>query len=260
MKRYLQSQVENDLQKKMVFISGPRQVGKTTIAKDIIKKLDTGTYFNWDVHADREAILKYELPKNNFIVFDEIHKYKDWRNYLKGLFDSKPDKQKILVTGSAKLDYYRFAGDSLQGRYHHLRLHPLSVAELGITNSKELSQLTTLGGFPEPFLSGSEKEAKRWSREYRTRLIRDEITSIEHLQDLGKLELLMLQLPQLVASPLSLNRLREDLQVSHKTVARWVDVLERFYGIFRIGPFSSSKLRSVRKEQKHYQSVAKTTE
>ncbi len=143
-------------------------------------------------------------------MFDEIHKYRPWRNYLKGLYDAGPDDKRILVTGSARLDLYRRGGDSLQGRYHYLRLHPFSVAELGLATPKDLMQLVTLGGFPEPFLAGSRTEARRWSREYRTRLIREDVATLENVQDLGTLELLALRLPQLVGSPVSINALRED--------------------------------------------------
>lgn len=156
------------------------------------------------------------------------------------------------MTGSARLDLYRFGGDSLQGRYHLLRLHPLSVAELGLGTAAELGDLLTLGGFPEPYLSGSETEARRWSRQYRTLLVREEVAGLERVADLGTLELLTLALPDRVGSPLSLNALREDLQVSHKTVARWVEILERLYAVFRLAPFGAPRLRAVRKEQKHY--------
>jgi len=248
--RYLSSQVRKDLKRKMVFVAGPRQVGKTTLALGIPGALEA--YLNWDVPEHRERILARELPPGSLWIFDEIHKYRAWRDYLKGLYDSPERTQQILVTGSARLDYYRFSGDSLQGRYHLLRLHPLSVAELGVETEDELDQLSTLGGFPEPFFSSSEVEARRWSREYRSLLIREEVTNLERIQDLGRLELLMLRLPELVGSPLSLNALREDLQVSHKTVAHWVDVLERLYAIFRLAPFGTPAVRAVKKARKHY--------
>jgi len=233
----------------MVFISGPRQVGKTTLALSLSGA--RAGYLNWDVAADRERILKRQLPPSPLWVFDEIHKYRSWRNYLKGLFDS-PARKRILVTGSARLDYYRYSGDSLQGRYHLLRLHPLSVAELRLRTPQELAGLLTFGGFPEPYLGGSEVEARRWSREHRNLIVREELTSLERVQDLGNVELLMLRLPDLVGYPLSINALREDLQVSHKTVATWLRILERLYAIFRLAPFGSPRIRAVKKEQKHY--------
>jgi len=249
-KRYLTPQVLEDLRRKMVFVAGPRQVGKTTLALGLPGA--AAGYLNWDVPADRERILRRELPAAPLWIFDEIHKYRTWRNYLKGLYDARAEGQQILVTGSARLDLYRYSGDSLQGRYHMLRLHPLSAAELGLGTAAELEPLLVLGGFPEPYFSGSETEARRWSREYRNLLVREEVVSLERVQDLGTLELLVLRLPELVGSPLSVNALREDLQVSHKTVANWLAILERLYAVFRLAPFGAPRLRAVKKAQKHY--------
>jgi hypothetical protein len=248
--RYLEPQVRRDLRRKMVFVAGARQVGKTTLARRLLGRRPG--YLNWDAAPDREAILRGELPPSSFWVFDEIHKYRLWRRLLKGLYDKRRRTQRILVTGSARLDFYRYGGDSLQGRYHLLRLHPLSLGELGLETAAELRDLLTLGGFPEPFLGGDEREARRWSREYRNLLVREELTSLERVTDLGRLELLMIRLPELVGSPLSLNALREDLEVSHTTVAHWVAILERLFALFRVAPFGAPRIRAVKKEQKHY--------
>lgn len=248
--RALAAVVEQDLARKMVFVAGPRQVGKTTLARQL-PGLGDG-YRNWDIAEHRSSLLAGELPSSSLWVLDELHKYHRWRNWLKGLWDGRRSGQRILVTGSARLDHYRRGGDSLQGRYHLLRLHPLSFAELGMRSVAELRQLVLLGGFPEPFLSGSQREARRWSREYRTRLVRDEVVDLERVLDLAALELVMTRLPELVGSPLSINALREDLQVAHQTMARWLDVLERVYGIFRLSPFGTPKVRAIKKAQKHY--------
>ena len=264
-RRYLRPVLERDLAQKMVILGGPRQVGKTSLGRSLIP--NPQAEMNYDVAAQRQAILRHELPASSMWFFDEIHKYKGWRNFLKGLVDEQAQKaanplhageprQRILVTGSARLDLYRFGGDSLQGRYFYLRLHPLSVAELG-GHADALPQLLALGGFPEPFFKGSAGFAQRWRLAYRERLVREEVTSLETVSDLGKLELLHMALTERVGSPLSLNALREDLQVQHSTVARWVDILERLYGIFRLAPFTgglrnATRLRAVKKEQKHY--------
>ncbi len=247
--RYLRATVAADLTRKMVFIGGPRQVGKTSLARSLLPRPDCD--LSYDIARHRQAILKQQLPAGDFWFFDEIHKFRGWRNFLKGLFDEHGRSKRILATGSARLDLYRFGGDSLQGRYFHLRLHPFSVAELG-GHADTLPALLMLGGFPEPFLSGSERFARRWALGYRGRLIREEITSLESVSDLGRMELLALSLPDRVGSPLSINALREDLQVSHQTVARWTDILERVYAIFRLPPFGAPKLRAVKKERKHY--------
>jgi predicted AAA+ superfamily ATPase len=250
MARYLASQVKRDLARKMVFVAGPRQVGKTTMARRIIA--GDNNYLSWDIPEHRERILRRELPPGGAVIFDEIHKYRSWRNYLKGLVDLPQRRWKILVVGSARLDIYRFGGDSLQGRYHFLRLHPFSAAELKLTREAQLLDLLRLGGFPEPYFSGSETEARRWSREYRSRVIHEELASLEVITDLGNLELAAIRLPQLVGAPLSVNALREDLQVSHKTLSRWLQILERLYVIFRLAPFGAPTIRAVKKEQKHY--------
>lgn len=250
-KRYLFSQIQEDLEKKMVFVSGPRQVGKTTLSKQILGAHLNG-YLNWDIPEHREQLLKRHFPAAPIWVFDELHKYRTWRNFLKGVYDQFGNTQKILVTGSARLDLYRLGGDSLQGRHYDIRLHPLSVAELGITSDTDFEQLFLLGGFPEPFFSGSEIEAKRWARLYRQRLIQEDVVSLEQIKDLGNLELLMMRLPALVGSPLSINALREELQLSHKTVTHWVEVFTKLYAIFRLMPMGSPAIRAVKKEQKHY--------
>lgn len=250
LRRYLVPQIRRDLDRKMVFVAGPRQVGKTTLALSLPGA--RAGYLNWDVAEHRERILRGELPASKLLVLDELHKYRRWRNYLKGLYDGRRTGQRVLVTGSGRLDLYRFGGESLQGRYHLLRLHPFSAAELKLRTRDELRALLTLGGFPEPFLEGSETQARRWSRDYRTRLIREDVASLERIQDLGHLELLMLRLPDLVGSPLSINALREDLQVSHKAVSSWLAALERLYGIFRLPPLGAPRIRAVKKAQKHY--------
>ena len=248
--RYLTDQARRDLDRKMVFIAGPRQVGKTTLAQSLPGAREG--YLNWDAAGDRERILRRKLPVADLWVFDEIHKYRNWRGFLKGLYDTRPEGQRILVTGSGRLELFGYGGDSLQGRYHLLRLHPFSVAEAKIDDSDGLADLLHLGGFPEPFLGGSEVEARRWSRQYRTRLLEEEVTSLTGIRDLGRLEEMALRLPDLVGSPLSINALREDLQVAHKTASTWLDTFERLFAIFRLAPFGAPRIRAVKQVRKHY--------
>jgi predicted AAA+ superfamily ATPase len=244
--------VVRDLQRKMVFLGGPRQVGKTTLARSLLGPEDKDSYLNWDDDHDRERLLRREFPAGPLWILDEIHKYKRWRNWLKGIYDKNREHHSILVTGSARLDFYRFGGDSLQGRYHFLRLHPLTAEEVKIKNFNEWEQLFRLSGFPEPFFGASEVEGKRWSRDYRTRLLRDDLSSLEKVEDLTLLEQLMLRLPELVGSPLSINSLREDLQVSHRALSRWLTLFERVYAIYRLSPLGGPKIHGLKKAQKHY--------
>ena len=272
-KRYLAKFILEDLREKMVFISGPRQVGKTTLAQKIGENtfVNKYAYLNWDNREDRKFILEgiFRADKELFI-FDEIHKYKRWKNYLKGEYDKHKESFKFLVTGSARLDIYRRGGDSLLGRYRSYRLHPLSVAELldeekEFTPFKELNfrnsdkrsrklfnQLLKFGGFPEIFIKQSERSLRRWHNERIDRLVKEDIRDIENLKDLSALQVLMELLPDKVGSLFSLNSLREDLGVTHKTMSLWVDILERFYYHFRIYPYQSKRIKSLKKEPKLY--------
>ncbi len=254
--RYLEKSILDDLERKMVFLAGPRQCGKTTLAKKLLQidtPNDPARYLNWDALEDRDLLIEERFPSGpGLLVLDEIHKYSRWRQIVKGLFDKRGDELKILVTGSAKLDHYRHGGDSLQGRYHFHRLHPLSYAEIGASSPTDLTDLLTLGGFPEPFLSGSERQARRWSKEYRSRLVTEDLQDLEQVKDIALVQQLVLRLPQLVSAPLSINSLREDLQVAHQTVARWLNILENLYMIFRIYPFGAPSIKAVKKEAKHY--------
>ena len=254
--RYIEGAVQEDLNRKMVFIGGPRQSGKTTLAKHLCKIAGCDLkhrYLNWDASVDRENILQERFPAEpGFLILDEIHKYSRWRQVVKGLFDKRGVELQLLVTGSARLDYYRRGGDSLQGRYHFHRLLPLSLAELNAPSISSVKDLLIYGGFPEPFLSQSERQSKRWSREYRSRVVRGDLSDLENVQDIGIIEKMVLRLPDLVGSPLSLNALREDLQVSHQSVSRWMAMLENLYMVFRIYPFGAPKIRAVKKEAKHY--------
>jgi len=256
LKRYIEDTIIEDLKQKMVFISGPRQAGKTTLAKNLCSQAGFDLkerYMNWDALKDRENIILEMFPAGQgYLVLDEIHKFSRWRQVVKGLYDKRKEEIQILVTGSARLDYYRRGGDSLQGRYYFHRLLPLTFAELGVHTKDAIKSLMVYGGFPEPFFMQSDKETKRWSRDYKSRLVREDLSDLENIKDLGLVEQLVLRLPDLVGNPLSINALRQDLQVSHQSVSRWITMLENLYMIFRIYPFGAPKIRAVKKEAKHY--------
>lgn len=269
--RNLEKYILEDLKEKMVFISGPRQVGKTTLARHLAERFykHSYEYLNWDFAEDRQKILKgIWQAERNFFILDEIHKFKQWKNYLKGVFDKYQDRFAVLVTGSARLDIYRKGGDSLLGRYRSYRLHPLSIAEIeggvleSITPFKDLEfknsrsssfeALFKYGGFPEVFVKQDERILRLWHNERVDRLIKDDIRDVELIRDLSSLQVLVRLLPTKVGSLFSLNALREDLLAAHKSVALWVEILERFYYHFRIYPLHSTLIKSLRKEPKLY--------
>lgn len=257
-KRYLWKPVRDDLTRKMVFVGGPRQVGKTTFALSFLKTRPANethpAYLTWDRRDHREKILREEVPAGqSLLFFDEIHKYARWRGLVKGIFDTRRSIGSILVTGSARLDYYRKGGDSLQGRYHYYRLHPLSLLELDRQGQKKtLEQLLHFGGFPEPFFSGSDVAHRRWQKDHIDRVFRDDLRDLERVKEISLLELLLSHLPRCVGSPLSVKNLSVLLQVAHETADRWIAILERLYVCFRISPFGGRAIRAVKKERKLY--------
>lgn len=255
--RYIRESVELDLAEKMVFVGGPRQVGKTTFALSMLgehQDESSPAYLSWDVLADREEILAERIPGGQKrIVFDEIHKYARWRNLIKGLYDKNKSAVSFIVTGSARLDYYRKGGDSLHGRYHYYRLHPFSVMEIASVPDKRLAEhLLRFGGFPEPFLKGSARFHRRWMREHSARVLHEDLRDLENVREVSMLELLLAHLPACVGSPLSVASLSRLLQVAHESVERWLSIFERLYVCYRIPPFGAKKIRAVRKEKKLY--------
>jgi predicted AAA+ superfamily ATPase len=250
----LATPIKEFLSDKMVFLGGPRQVGKTTLCLSFLKPPEHthSAYLNWDDLSTKKQLRRGELPVYPLLVLDEIHKYKNWRNLVKGFYDKKKNIQKYLVTGSARLDYYRRGGDSLMGRYRYLRLHPFSVSELDIVTQKDLAQLLQFGGFPEPFLKASKKEWRLWQNERLYRLVNDDIRDLENLRELQSIETLAEALPSKVGSPISVNSLAEDLEFNFRTIENWIKILERMYYCFRIPPFGSSKIKAVKKEKKLY--------
>jgi hypothetical protein len=269
---------------KMAFVSGPRQVGKTTLAKRLLEPRTAAAYHNWDDIAFRRIWAKAPgstIPRAAsgaegvpLVVFDEIHKARGWKRSLKGIYDTREAPVDILVTGSARLTVYRRGGDSLMGRYHDFRLHPFTLGELDATpvrepdavreaifaapgaerseSQKTLEALLRFGGFPEPLLAASERKARLWRRERVERVIREDLRDLSRIPELSRLELLASLIPERVGSPLSRAALRELLEVSFDTIRRWVTSLDDLYYLFEIKPWQRSVSRTLRKEGKVY--------
>lgn len=269
-------------EKSMIFLAGPRQSGKTTLAKLIAESFANSLYFNWDIADHRETFLRekdfftHVVRKDAstpLILFDEIHKYKDWKNYLKGVYDQFQKEFKFLVSGSGRLDVYQKGGDSLAGRYYLFHLFPFTTSELigakrtyddFLTSPLSLSmkdskskeeiwqQLAMLSGFPEPFLSGRQASYRRWSNSYARQLVREDIRDLTDIKAVQEIEILYTLMPSKVGSPLSVNSLAENLKVSYNTVRSWLDILERFYLAFSIPTWTGKIARAIQKEKKYY--------
>ncbi len=269
--RRIEAAIAEDLQSKMVFLAGPRQVGKTTLARQILASADAGGYFNWDNREDRKEIRATRWPGGEaLVVLDELHKWRGWKRWIKGEYDKHHPRLRFLVTGSARLDVYRRGGDSLQGRYRHYRLHPLTCAEVQGPepdtapvpgeeiqvprrgSSEALEALLRFGGFPEPWIAQSARAHRRWQKDRLDRFFREDVRDLESIRDLSTIQDLADLLPERVAAPLSLNSLREDLESSHRALTHWMEILDRLYFSFRIRPFGTPRARTLRKMPKAY--------
>ncbi len=260
---------------KMAFISGPRQVGKTTLSKMLVG--NSSIYHNWDDISFRRIWTKnpkQTLPDKNGVgvIFDEIHKTNKWKSILKGIYDTKAVDCPIIVTGSARLNIYRKGSDSLMGRYFNFRLHPFTVGELthgqlpspdniidhaldlkkSNASCEILKDLDKYGGFPEPFLKQSEKFCNVWRQGRLSKVVREDLRDLSNIPDLAKIEMLMSIMPERVASPLSITSLREDLEVSYDAMKRWLRYLQELYYHFELKPWSTKIPRSLKKESKLY--------
>ena len=256
MKRYLDDRVRLDLAQKMVFLTGPRQVGKTTLSQQLMVQTG-GQYLNYDVAADRALILKQRWrPQAALLVLDEIHKMPHWRNWLKGVYDGKPAAQRLLVTGSARLDTFRQSGESLAGRFFGIRLHPISVREwceqTGAQADAALTHLLERGGFPEPCLAASLEQAERWRRQYFDGLVRDDVLEFSRIQEVNTIKLFAQMLRSRVGSPLSLASMARDLAVSPVTLKKYLDILEALFVVFVVRPWHDNIARSVLQAPKVY--------
>jgi len=255
MKRYITDSLHSDLSRKMVLLSGPRQVGKTFLAKQLMGLFSRAQYLNYDSLDDAQIIQdRTWLSDADFLILDEIHKKQNWKSYLKGVVDTRPEKQAILVTGSARLDTFRQSGESLAGRYYSFHLYPLSVKELSnqMSASDALQQLNRLGGFPEPFLSGSEVEASRWRNQYYSDLVREDILEFSRIKELRSMRLMVEMLRKRVGSPLSYVSIADAIQVAPNTVRSYIDILESLHIIFLVRPFHANVARAIQKTPKIY--------
>ena len=266
--------LQDHLQKhrQMAFVAGPRQVGKTTVCRSL-----GDVYFNWDNADDRRLLLRGPAvlaealqldrlrAKPPVAVLDELHKYPKWKPLLKGFFDTRGDRVRLLVTGSSRLDVFRRGGDSLMGRYLLYRMHPWSVSEClrtglpaheiqppGEVATADWEALWEHGGFPEPFLRRDTRFTRRWRSLRQEQLSREDLREVAHITDLGTMETLMQLLVERSAQQLVYSNLAQEIQVSVDTAKRWIDLLGRMHYGFLVRPWFKNVAKALRKEPKWF--------
>ena len=273
MKRHIECWIKEHFAecRQMLFVSGPRQVGKTTSAKSALKN---AVYLNWDIADDRQLLLagqnavaeKLGVSDNPAIIIDEFHKYPEWKNYLKGLFDAlESEHVKILITGSARLDTYRKGADSLMGRYFIQHIHPLSVAEIirprcidtltteqAKITPENFNNLLVYGGFPEPFTSQTKRFHTRWKNVRQKQLFREELRDLFNVHEIGQIEVLAELLRMQNGQLCNYASLARKVRASENSIRRWISILESLYFCYSLKPWSKNISRSLCKEPKIY--------
>ena len=265
----------------MVFITGPRQAGKTTFTQILAEDFNNSLYFNWDILDEKRKLIEnpffYEEVHRKdksmpLIIFDELHKYSNWKNYLKSVYDRDNGNYKFIVSGSGRLDMYQKGGDSLAGRYFIFYLWPFTLAELAgnnlpfeqfMSNPIEVrlcqnktqpawNRLSRFSGFPDPYLNKTDQFYHIWSNTYRKQLLREDIRDFILLRNIESMEILFSLLPSKIGSPLSMASLARDIHVSFDSVRKWIKIFENFFMVFRIPPWSKKISRAITKEKKLY--------
>lgn len=254
MERVQEHYIRKDLEKKIVLLVGPRQAGKTWLAKNIAKKFQNSVYLNYDQYSDRDILRNQSwLETTDLLIIDEIHKMPNWKNYLKGLFDTKLESMRILVTGSARLDIYDKLGDSLAGRYFRHRLLPLSLSEINKQEKNaNIEKILERGGFPEAYLAENKTDAQRWREQYTHSLLSTDIFEFDTIHNIKAMRLVFDLLRHNVGTPVSYQSIAEDVAISPMTVKKYIQILEALYIVFRITPYSKNIARSLLKEPKIY--------
>ena len=256
--------------RQMIFVAGPRQVGKTTSCRRL-----ADTYLNMDDREHRNAVLAGPGSLSGLIssghhsggkpvaVLDELHKWRGWKRFLKGFFDVYGGRFRLVVTGSSRLDIYRRGGDSMMGRYFLYHMHPFSVGEVARHETPrspiqapvqipetEFRALWDHGGYPEPFIKRRAGFSRIWRNLAMHQLAREDIRDVTGILEMSQIDSLVGLLAGLSSTRLSYKNLAEPLSTSAVTVKRWIAALVALHYGFLLRPWHRRVTRSLVKEPK----------
>ena len=262
--RIIQKSIEDGLfQGKVVIIYGPRQVGKTTLAKQILENhKDEGLYLNCEILSVNQALatpepekLKSFFGNHKLIVLDEAQKVPNIGTILKVLVDTYPELQ-IIATGSSSFELANQASEPLTGRVNRLILYPLSIQEISQFTSRleveaRIDALLRFGAYPEVFLLPEQKAIGRLNELASDYLYKD-VLSFERTKKssliINLLQLLALQL----GNEVSYQELARSLGVSRLTIQKYIDILEQAFVVFTLRAFSRNLRKEISKSVKIY--------
>ena len=242
-----------------VAIIGPRQVGKTTLARAIADQRPSSVYLDLEAREDRDRLAEPTLflrqYENSLVVLDEIHRVPELFSSLRGIIDqgrrSGHGKERFLILGSASIDLLRQSSESLAGRITYINMGPFNALELP-ADEPTLLQLWTRGGFPGSYLAPTDTVSLRWRDDFiRTYLERD-VPQFGPRVPAGVLERLWIMLAHGQGTLLNASRLASALQITAPTVQRYIDLLADLLLVRRLQPFHSNAGKRLVKSPKVY--------
>jgi len=241
MTRKHKNEIFNSLNTKTVFLTGPRQAGKTTLALEIAKEFKHPVYLDCYNSDDLKVIeAKNWAQGTDLVILDEIHKVDKWESYLKALLKDKDDGLKLLVLDSTAT----FTSEQLQKAFPNLRaytLFPLSFSELLEAGCKvDIDKLMFRGAFPDAFFAEEDMAARKWRTQNTDNLLHREIFDFKKFGNFKTLGQCFEKLKTLVGQPVSFNALSKELGVISSTVQRYIVLFEQLNLIFRISPFAGN--------------------
>lgn len=239
----------------VVGIIGPRQVGKTTLAKSIMHKLEQpAVYLDLELQEDiaklENAEIYFEDHRNDCVVLDEIQTMPEIFPILRGMIDKFRHAGRFIILGSASPSLIRKSSDSLAGRISYTRLSALNLMELG--NQWDLKKHWFFGGFPEPYLSKNESFSKKWMRSFIQTYTERDLPLLGLPSSPSVTRRFLTMLANYQGGIWNASNFAKSMGLSYPTINRYLDLLEEAFLVTRLHPFSHNIKKRLVKSPKVY--------